>query len=133
MTEALQILCARFVQSLGRTAEAEFFSDDDAWAAVEELAEMAARGQGLGAPALSALQNLGGALGVRPGAPAARYLGALERYFGPCPLKPDHRERVIEYVHAQMNGQFSVAREEKVTLKPSDPLGHVPLKNYEYK
>ena len=133
MTEALQILCAHFVQSLGLQAEAQYFNDDDAWAAVGELAQMAERGQGLGPPALSALQNLGGALGLRPGAEASRYLGALERAFGPCPLRPEHRARVIEYVHAQMNGQFSKQREEKVTLKPSDSLSHVPLKNYEYK
>lgn len=133
MTEALQILCARFVQAMGRMAEAKYFSDEDAWAAVEELADMSANGHGLSAAALGALQNLGGALGLRPGAPSSRYLGALERYFGPCPLKPDDRVRVIDYVHAQMNGQFAVKKEEKVSLKPADPLGHVPLKNYEYK
>jgi hypothetical protein len=134
MTEALQVLCARFVQSLGRAAEAEYFSDHDAWATVEELAEMAAKGEGLGANALGALHNLGSALGLRPGAPASRYLGALERYFGPCPLKRADRAKVITYVHGQMNGVFAPKKVEKVSLSPADPVGHhVPLKNYEYK
>lgn len=133
MTEALQVLCAHFVQSLGRAAEPEYFSEEDAWAAVEALAAMSARGQGLSPGALSALQNLGAALGLRPGAPASRYLTVLERHFGPCPIKPNAREQVIEYVHAQMNGQFAKARVEKVSLKPLDPVAHVPLKNYEYK
>lgn len=133
MTEALQLLCARFVQSLGRAAEAEFFSDEDAWATVDELCEMSVKGEGLGPQALQALQNLGAALGLRPGAPSSRYLGVLERYFGPCTLKLSDRTKVVEYVHAQMNGVFTVKKEDKVILRPSDPLGHVPLKNYEYK
>ncbi len=133
MTEALQLLCARFVQSLGRAAEAEFFSDEDAWATVDELCEMSAKGEGLGPQALQALHNLGSALGLRPGAPSSRYMGALERYFGPCTLKMADRNKVVVYVHAQMNGAYAPKKEDKVTLNPSDPLGHVPLKNYEYK
>ena len=133
MTEALQLLCARFVQSLGRAAEAEFFSDEDAWATVDELCEMSAKGEGLGPQALQALQNLGSAMGIRPGAPSNRYMVALERHFGPCSLKQSDRTKVVEYMHAQVNGVFTVKKEDKVNLRPSDPLGHVPLKNYEYK
>ncbi len=134
MTEALQILCARFVHSLGRAAEAEYFTDEDAWSAVEELAEMSARGERLGAAQQQALHNLGGGLGLRPGAPASRYLAALERYFGPCPLKSKDRDQVMEFVHAQMNGQFAAKVTEKVALRPTQPTtAHVALKNYEYK
>ena len=133
MTEALQVLCARFVQSLGRAAEAEFFSDEDAWATVEELGLMAAKGEELGPQALGALVNLGSGLGLKPGAPASRYLGALERYFGPCPLNLPERAKFVAYMHAQMNGVFALKKVDKVSLMPSDPLGHVPLKNYEYK
>lgn len=132
MTGALQLLCARFVQALGRSAEPEYFSDSDAWATVEELASMAKKGQGLRAGALGALQNLGSALGLRPGAPSSRYLHALERYFGPCPLSPGEQVEVIGYVHQQMNGQFAAQRTDKVSLRPDDAVGHVPLKNYEY-
>ena len=60
-------------------------------------------------------------------------MGALERYFGPCTLKMADRNKVVVYVHAQMNGAYAPKKEDKVTLNPSDPLGHVPLKNYEYK
>ncbi len=133
MTEALQVLCAHFVQAMGRTAHAEYFSDDDAWATFQEVGEWAERNQGLSTGARSALQNLGAALGLRPGAPAQQYMHALERSFGPCPLNTVQRERIAAYVHAQMNGVYADKKEDMVSLRP-EPVGtHVPLKNYEYK
>ncbi|MBL8922688.1 MAG: hypothetical protein JNJ54_27820 [Myxococcaceae bacterium] len=74
----------RFIQSLDRGVDAESFSDDDAWAFMQDLVyEFALPERSLHPAQVAALRDFGHIAGIRPGSPISNYAPGLEAALGP--------------------------------------------------
>ena len=124
MDEDIKKHAVNFIESTGRWADADLFSEEDAWAFMEELRDEYAKSfVSLNDGQLMMLRNLGGALGMRPGLPLGGYGPALKRAFGPGPMSDQDLLIVTRYIYGQVNGgaDFEAPRRPKVAL------GHVQV------
>src|SRR5439155_9670883 len=112
----------RFIETTGRWADVDLFSEEDAWVFLQELLDEFARRNGkLSDGQIIALRNLGAAMGMRPGTPLSTYPGAVERNFGPGPMGAADFSILIRWLHAQVNGggDFEPARRPPVSIDGS--------------
>ncbi len=132
MDDKVKALCVRLVDTVGQTADPDWFADDDAWAFLVELVELDKKGQRLSPASLQVLLDLGLAIGLKPGAPEGAFLPALEQQFGPCPHPPELVVDLVRFVRREVNGSFedSPRPSNKLAGESATPL--TPHKNYEY-
>ena len=119
MDDDLKMHCCRFIELMGRWADPDLFTEEDAWAFIEELRDEWARDfVPLSDGQLMALRNLGASLGMKPGTPLAYYGSAVKRAFGRGPMSDADLAIVTRYMYGQVNGggDFEPARRPKVTL-----------------
>jgi hypothetical protein len=116
----------RFIESLNRGVDAESFSDDDAWALMQDLvSEYALPGKSLTTAQVAALRDFGHTAGIKPGAPLGAYLPGLEAALGPCQLSADDRDQLVRWAHGQVNAAFEDRPAKQVELD-AEPRGPVP-------
>ena len=126
MDEHAQRAAVRFIVSLDRSVDADSFSDDDAWAFMQDLVDEYARDRkNLSQPQAAALRDFGHTIGIRPGGPLHSYGPCLEGALGPCPMPRDDFDLLLSWAHAQVNADFTMKPVDKVTLD-AEPRGPVP-------
>src|SRR3954469_3708361 len=104
MDDDLKMHCCRFIELMGRWADPELFTEEDAWAFIEELRDEWARPfVPLSDGQLMALRNMGAALGMRPGLPLGYYNSAVKRGFGAGPISDADLSIVTRYMYGQVN------------------------------
>jgi hypothetical protein len=122
MQDDVKMHAVRFIEATGRWADAEIFSEDDAWMFLEELLNEYARPNAkLSDGQIIALRNLGAAMGMRPGTPLSTYPGAVARNFGEGPMSSPDVQILCRWLHAQVNGggDFEPARRPAVSIDAS--------------
>ena len=116
----------RFIVSLDRSVDAESFSDDDAWALMQDLVdEYAKPGRSMNSPQVAALRDFGHTIGIRPGGPLNSYRPALEEALGPSSMSAEDFGLLLSWAHAQVNANFETKPPDKVTLD-AEPRGPNP-------
>ena len=127
MDEDVKKCAVRFIESTGRWADAEIFSEEDAWAFIQDLINDYARPQArLLDGQIIALRNLGAAMGMKPGTPLSTYANAVTRNFGQGEIPPQDMVILTRYLHEQVNGggDFQPARRPPVVLDGALPGEH---------
>lgn len=135
MDDPFKSLCVRLIQSMGHAVDADWFSEDDAWAFVGELVQVARSGKPLSPGTQAILLDFGSTMGLKPGAPEGHFRAALEAQLGPSPLDEPTIVALVRFVRAQANGQFEPAKNpaDRARLSGGEPAGpHHPLKNLDY-
>ncbi len=133
MDDKVKALVVRLVDTVGQTADLEWFTDDDAWAFLLDLLQLEKDGKRLSQGSVQVLLDLGLAIGLKPGAPEGAFLPAMEQQFGPCPHPPETVVELVRFVRREVNGSFddeATTTGNKLTGESATPL--TPHKNYEY-
>lgn len=135
MDDPFKSLCVRLIQSMGHAVDADWFCEDDAWAFVGELVQVAREGKPVSAATQAILLDFGSTMGLKPGAPEGHFRAALEAQLGPSPVDEQTLVELVRFVRAQANGQFEQAKDpaDRARLSGGEPAGpHQPYKNLDY-
>jgi hypothetical protein len=122
MSEQVKKIAVKFVETTGRWADIELFTEEDAWDFMRELLNDYARPRGrLSDGQIIIMRDLGAALGIKPGSPLRFYAPGLVRAFGATPLSDEEMTTLTQWVYAQVNagGDFEPARKPPVALNAS--------------
>lgn len=116
----------RFIESLDRGVDPDSFSEDDAWAFMQDLVyEFALPGRSLHPSQVAALRDFGHLVGIKPGAPLGDYVPGLEAGLGPSQLSAEDLDLLVRWAHGQVNAGFEQKPADKVRLD-AEPRGPVP-------
>jgi hypothetical protein len=127
MDEDVKKHAVRFIEATGRWADAEIFSEEDAWAFLSDLLNEYARPNvKLSDGQIVAMRNLGAAMGMKPGTPLSTYANAVVRNFGEGNMAPEDKALLLRWLHMQVNGggDFQPARRPPVVLDNAPPGEH---------
>jgi hypothetical protein len=127
MDDDVKRAMVKFIESTGRWADFDLFSEEDAWEFVKEIvSEYARPNVKLSDGQVIILRNLGVALGMKPGSTLAGYASALVRNFGPLQISEADLKIMTMYFYTQVNGggAFETARRPPVMLQPGAPGNH---------
>lgn len=117
----------RFVQTMDRVVDEEYFTEEDCWAVLRDLLdEYVGAGRHLNPAQSAALQDFGNTIGIRPGGSPSAYRQFLEDALGPAPTMDDAElSAVCTWAHGEVNASFEMKRVDKVVLD-AEPNGPVP-------
>lgn len=135
MDDRFRDLAIRLMESMGRDVDRDYFTEDDAWAFIGDLAEMGKENKRLSEAAVQILRDIGLALGLRPGADERRFQPALEEQLGASPHPADVVLAAVHYARGQTNGAFEegqTARARSQLIGGGPRPSHHPYKNYDF-
>ncbi|MFT3838241.1 MAG: hypothetical protein QM723_14760 [Myxococcaceae bacterium] len=132
MDDKVKALCVRLVETAGGKPDADWFTEDEAWAFFYQLVQMDQEGRMLGPASVQVLLDLGLACGLKPGAKDHGIMPAFEDQFGLCPFDDETKELIVKAVRKTANGLFEgqARPDNRLTGNSAGPV--VPLKNYDY-
>lgn len=127
MDEHARKAAIRFVQSLDRIVDEEYFSEDDCWSVMRDLLEEYARlGRHLNIAQVATLTDFGNTIGIRPGGPLHSYKPIIEGALGPPPSMNDaDLDALYKWAYGEVNASFEMKVPDKVVLD-AEPNGPVP-------
>ncbi|MBX7098124.1 MAG: hypothetical protein K1X89_10455 [Myxococcaceae bacterium] len=109
MDPIIQAIIVRLIRTMGYRVDAEYFTEDHAWAFLPKMVAPLQAGRTLVPGVMHILMELGLTLGIRPGAESQYYRSALEKQLGPCPYTPEEFAHFLTLIRGQVNGYFEAA------------------------